>query len=260
MHWIVQRNLNEEGFGALARAIEVLDLPHTYCTVVPYAGRLEPDPQPAAGERVVVMGAYTMLRVARERGWSPGAFIDDNFDYEVQRRHWGDRLLNADATFTAFGALPEQQGLFFVRPTHDSKVFAGKVVDWTDFWEWRERVRGLDNPAPLLNMDTPIMAAPLRTIWREYRTWVVDGRVVTASLYKEGEQVRYDALVPDDVVAYAEDCARVWSPHRAYVLDVAETPDCFRIVEVNCLNSAGFYAGNIGRLVQAIEDAFGRGP
>lgn len=38
-----------------------------------------------------------------------------------------------------------------------------------------------------------------------------------------------------------------------FVIDVCDTPDGLRIVEINTINCAGFYAGDIQRLVAALE-------
>ena len=41
--------------------------------------------------------------------------------------------------------------------------------------------------------------------------------------------------------------------YRAFVLDIAETPEGFCIIEVNNINSAGVYAANVSQLVQEID-------
>ena len=45
----------------------------------------------------------------------------------------------------------------------------------------------------------------------------------------------------------------MWQPARAFVLDTALTPDGPRIVEVNCINSAGFYGADVKCIVVAVE-------
>ena len=37
-------------------------------------------------------------------------------------------------------------------------------------------------------------------------------------------------------------------------MDIAETPDGLKIIEVNNLNSAGWYKGNVQKLIEALED------
>ena len=44
-----------------------------------------------------------------------------------------------------------------------------------------------------------------------------------------------------------------WQPARAWVLDVCETDEGMKIVEINTINSAGFYAANVTDLVLSID-------
>jgi ATP-grasp domain, R2K clade family 3 len=49
-----------------------------------------------------------------------------------------------------------------------------------------------------------------------------------------------------------------WQPHEAFVIDVCETSDGLRIVEINTLNAAGFYAGDVQKLALCLEESFTR--
>lgn len=40
----------------------------------------------------------------------------------------------------------------------------------------------------------------------------------------------------------------------AYVLDICRTDDGLKIIETNCINAAGFYAADLGKLVSALEE------
>jgi hypothetical protein len=202
--------------------------------------------------KVIVLGAYTMLSIARDRGWTPGAYdLGENAELPVQRLHWGADLLNAESWIGPLGEVPKEafRGGAFVRPLRDSKAFAGQVLGWDEFTEWRERL-----PNFVVERIDYVIVAPLQTIYAEYRTWVVNGLVVTASQYKQGTSVIYDANVPADILYFARGCAHIWNPAKAYVLDVASTPDGLRIVETNTINAAGWYRGNVGLVIQAIED------
>jgi hypothetical protein len=77
--------------------------------------------------------------------------------------------------------------------------------------------------------------------------------------------VIYSSDVDNHVKRYAESVIRhgdislsmrtsAWQPHRAYVLDVCETPDGMKIVEINTINASGFYAGNVQDIVLALEN------
>ena len=106
---------------------------------------------------------------------------------------------------------------------------------------------------PVLNSSTKIVVASTRSILAEYRLFVVDGNVVTSSLYKLGERVLSDKYTPENVLCFARGCIERWVPDRAFVLDIAETPDGLCIIEVNNINSSGVYAAELSRLIQALD-------
>jgi hypothetical protein len=251
MHWVVQNNLfNERGFHALMGALEHGDIPHTLVKVIPFGGGIEPSVEVTGP--VMVMGSLTLTRYARERGWTPGAFLNDNFDFRVWQRHLGRHLLNAGATVHRFADVPRQPGPFFIRPCLDDKAFSGMVTTWEDFVGWREKALALEeyvNVTP----DTPVAVSEPKEIQREYRMVVVDGRVVTGTRYKLGERVVGSAEVEPEVYAFTQRMADLWSPDRAYVLDVFMHGGALYVGEINNLNSAGFYAYDVGKMVAAIE-------
>lgn len=257
-HWVLQNNIySEEGWEALVGALERLGFPYSVHKCVPFEGTLDPEPSPIAGP-VIVMGSYSMARYAHTYGWKPGAWLD-NLDFRTQREHWGDLMLNADAKCTTIGDFTGPIAKpCFVRPVHDTKGFTGQVFDdpaWQEFRDGVLRVEG-DSSRPTVTPLDEIMICSAKEIWSETRTWVVDGRVVTASGYKVGKIKRYTApaQVDDRITAFAQMCADHWCPNDAFVLDVADTPESLKILEINNLNAAGFYRGDMQKLVVALAD------
>jgi hypothetical protein len=257
MHWVLQSNLySEENFEHLVTALERFGLAYSIHKVIPFIGELEPAPVFAEGTRVITMGSYTLARAAARFGWQPGAFLD-NLDFAVQHARWGDRMFNADAQVLTIATVPPQIEPFFMRPTLDTKTFTGEVMDWPTFAAWRERILAIAPDAgATIDADTSVMICRKKTIHSETRTWIIDGRVVTASGYKVGTLKRYTRPheVDDHITQFAAECAAVWSPNRAYVLDVFDTPDGPKIGEVNNLNSAGWYRADMAKLVMALEE------
>jgi hypothetical protein len=257
-HWVLQNNIySEEGWEALVGAIERLGFPYSVHRCVPFEGTLDPEPSPIDGP-VIAMGSYSMAKHAQTYGWKPGAWLD-NLDFRIQRVHWGDLLLNADAQCTTIGAfagpIPRP---CFVRPVHDTKGFTGQVFDdpaWQKFRDGVLRVDG-DPSRPTVTPLDDIMICSAKEIWSETRTWVVNGRVVTASGYKIGTIPRYTApnQVDDRITVFAQACVDRWRPNAAFVLDVADTPEGLKIGEINNLNAAGFYRGDMQKLVIALAD------
>jgi hypothetical protein len=264
MHWILQNNLFKESeWDNLVGTLERFKIPYSVHKVIPFIGELVPEPQPLQS-KVICFGSYSMRHSARKFGWNPGVYdlFDQNFN--VQKQHWGDLMLNFDAEVVAFKDA-NLSGDTFIRPIDDSKYFAGKVFTQEEFYEWKRNVVVLEHDyGNSLSSDTLIQLCKPKEIYAEYRFWVVDKQIVTCSLYKRGDRVIYSSDVDNHVKRFAESVVRhgditlsmrtsAWQPHRAYVLDVCETPDGMKIVEINTINSSGFYAAQVQDLVMALE-------
>lgn len=99
-----------------------------------------------------------------------------------------------------------------------------------------------------------IIRSLIKEIYAEYRTWFVGGRLVTVSQYRLGDKVAYSSIVDDDVLTYAEKMESIWHPQQAFVLDVCRTEAGLRIMEINTINSAGFYAADVFKIFKAVEN------
>jgi ATP-grasp domain, R2K clade family 3 len=252
MHWIIQENLfHEAGLIALIESLQRLDLRYDVVKVIPFSHQLEPDVQPTGP--VIVMGSTTLSAIAVQRGWQPGSFLNDNHDMRIWIPHYGVRLLNATARICRFADVEPLWEPFFIRPCGDTKQFAGAVMAWAEFAEWRDKVINLKDTYTSLDASTSVCYAPTHDIAAEYRFFIIDGRIVTQSLYKRGNRVIYAVDVEPAVIAFTQQMIDLWCPARGFVIDVALTDDGYRIIEINCLNSAGFYAADVRRLVEAIE-------
>lgn len=262
MHWIVQNNMyNEEAFGDLITALERNKVSYSLHKVIPFSHELDPEPFGpiiCPSEPVIVMGTYALSRIAQERGWKPGAFINNNLAFTSQLMfNWGRSLLNRDASIGPLDKIPYITKPCFIRPVLDSKSFAGCVMDWEQLSEWKSRILALSpEDGSTITGDTMVMISPVKSILKEYRLWIINQKVVTGSVYKINNKKHYELLTEPEVIEFAEKMANKWSPIEAYVMDVALTYNGLKIIEVNNINSSGFYAGDMTKLVRALEDAF----
>jgi hypothetical protein len=293
MHWILQENLFKEAeWDNLVTCLERFNIPYSVHKVVPFSGDLIPFPQNMGNKadckvnmfssrmcqngtkscdvlhKVICFGSYSMRHAAAWNGWSPGVYDLMPQDFTVQMQHWGDLMLNADAEVCEF----QHADIFedtFIRPITDSKYFAGKVFDVEEFYTWKRNVcvLNLDYGNSLKN-DTLIQLCKPKKIYSEYRFWIVNQKVVSASMYKRGDTVIYSSDVDRrfydfanqvlrtkdckyDIRAITENCG--WRPADAFVLDICETPEGMKVVEINTINASGFYAGNVQDIVLALE-------
>ena len=274
--WIVQDNLHREpGYDLVLETFARFSIPFVLVKVVPFSHETIPHID-AAGPKVV-LGSYTLAKLAHAAGWTPGAWISRNFDYDVLLRSpWAHRLLNHDGIVTTirdmtfkeiWNMFGEWMTWVFVRPALDSKSFAGQCMHFSDLREWQKDIEAIhgDPSNPTVTLDTKVVLAPLKPIYREVRFWIVKDSIVTASQYKRGTRVIHEPVTqgsdPRLWTFVGSLTARIsvdfWSPADAYVLDVAETPDGFKIVEVQNLNSSGYYAADVQTLVLTINGAFG---
>lgn len=253
MHWILQTNLFQEAeWSRLVATLEQFGLPYSVHRVVPFVGELEPLPVLRAA-KAVCFGSYSMRHSARKYRWDPGVYDLFDQDFLAQKAAWGERMLNADSRVLAFEEVQLEHPTF-LRPIDDSKYFAGRVFDPHEFEAWRRRVCDLDeDDGTSLSPTTRVQVCTPKTIHAEYRFWIVGGKIVTKSLYKLGRRVVYASDVDERMDHFVLQAVADWQPHRAFVIDVCDTPEGPRIVEINTINAAGFYAGDVQRLVAALE-------
>lgn len=261
MHWLLQADFNAEpGWRGLVQALERFELAysiHQFELGSSPEGELRPAPT-CAHTNVICLGSYSLRHLARRCAWSPGVFDLAAADFLQQKAHWGDRLLNADSTVCRLGDARVTAPSMFVRPVADSKSFNGQIFARADFERWQHRVCAHGGTSRL-GPSTEVQLAVPRTIYAEYRFWVVQGRIVTQSQYKRGNQVFFSEHVDAHLVQFVDACLADWVPHQAFVIDVCDTDRGLRIVELNTLNSAAFYAANLQALVVNLDAAFNLG-
>lgn len=255
MHWILQNNIfDEQGYAQLVANLVRLSIPYTEHKVIPFIGGIEPDIHPEGN--VICMGSYSLRHLAKARNWYPGVFDLEPFNFQIQLEKWGDRMLNHDSIVVPFKDAVID-GCAFMRPIEDSKVFAGTIFDNEELQQWKTSLLDLkDDYGSTMTGETLVQVCPLKTIYAEYRYWIVDGQIITKSQYKIGKRVQYSPNVDSRFDDYVVECIKIWQPLRAFVIDVCDTDHGIKIVEINTLNSSGYYAGDMNALVIALEDAF----
>jgi len=159
MFWIVQQDLyNEVGFRTLCHVLERLEIPHVFVKPVAgtskilpgdfdsfaYKGEIEDAPDAEIDESglVMVCGSLSLSKAAKARGWTPGAFTNDDFRFEKWLEHYGDEnILNASAKVMRFDEVTDLGKPFFIRPCEDNKAFTGIVYnEWYEFGDWQHKV------------------------------------------------------------------------------------------------------------------------
>ena len=263
MHWVLQTGFEyERGWTELTATLERNSIPYSLHKVVPFVGELMPSP-PEQLRRVFCVGSYAMRKYARARGWQPGIVdLEDVASFQnLMKSPWRKHLLNSDGIVTTFGDA-RLNGTSFVRPVSDAKFFAGQVIEAAEFRDWQHKVCVLgEGYGDSLGAATVIQIARPKPIQSEYRFWIVNDRISTGSRYKMGGRVVYDRTIDEDVESFVSilcdpKSADYWRPEGSYVVDIARTPDGIKVIELNTINSSGFYAAEVPKLVMDLEDYY----
>jgi hypothetical protein len=258
MHWILQNDIfSETGWDTMVSTLERFGISHSVHKVIPFIGELIPAPV-LDHTSVICFGTYSMRHVAKRNGWTPGVFDLFDHDFNRQLERWGEHLLNARSVVAPFQDARFPEELMFVRPTTDSKCFAGRVFSREEFTQWQHDVCALNlDDGSSLTPKTEVQLAHPVVIHAEYRYWIVKGNLVTRSLYKRGSRVIASSEVDERVDRFVAARVAEWQPNEAFVIDVCDTEEGLKIVEINTLNAAGFYAADLQKLVLSLNETFG---
>jgi hypothetical protein len=251
--WVVQTNVEPESASpvALRRACAVEGRPFREISVVPGSRTLPALPR--SDGPVVFHGRTTLiLRASEHPRWRHGVFFDPAcFQHRAYAAAYGHRLLNHDATILSWEELlrkPQEHGkLVFLKPNDDLKRFTGAVIALSQCPALFQSLQNAPNP---LDPTTEVVLAVPREIDAEWRLFIVDGKVVTGSMYRPTG----DPHVPRELIDFAEDATSRWAPASVFVLDVARVESQWKIVECNCFNWSRFYCADVGRLVRAVSE------
>lgn len=198
-------------------------------------------------------------RVRAECGWTPGAFCDvDAFNCSAwypRAREW---LLNRDWRLASVRALCEDPrevlaalgdpSRVFVRPDSPLKPFSGRVLEATAL-----TLRALDHGIYFDDPELPVIVAPARTVGREWRFVIVAGEIVAGSAYSAATRDgRGDPVADAPRQFAAAAAARLAPPELVYVMDVCESDDELRLLELNPFSGADLYACDGAAIVAAV--------
>lgn len=178
-------------------------------------------------------------------------YDEDRFDQNVYGA-LGLPLVNASAEYRPCVEVLEARFPkdMFVKPSKDLKFFDGGVVkagDTVGQYIKSGRYR------PGFESET-IVISPLVQIYTEYRFFVIEGEVITGSLYKRGNDIFPESYVPEYIMAKAREYAKIYSPSEIFVMDLADTENGVKIIEYNCWNCSGLYAVDAQKLFFEVDE------
>jgi hypothetical protein len=261
MYYVIQEGMfREEGHRSLVELLQRHGFEYEEILFRPFVEGLD---LKTDRQDVFVFGSVNLSKKFGKYKLNPGTLDNENHDFEVYASYYKDHMLNYDGVVIKFGdPLPEGYEYFFARPTKDTKSFSGQLFSREKWEQWQKDLDD-SNLKQRMSAETKVLVAPLKQTQKEVRCWIVDGKVVTMSLYKQYDrpyQENYDGDACPSGKRFAQQMADIFCPAKAFCLDIclvgSEMGPVWKVVEINCINSSGFYKGDMSKLLQALEEAF----
>jgi len=211
---------------------------------------------------VVCRGSIGFIsKIQRSRKWIPGTYARfNNFRCQTYYPWYRDFLLNDQYFMIPFGSWEKNPRLpfklfgietLFVRPDTGKKTFTGNECSA----EYAECFVGTLKHS-VYNEDL-ILFAPSKKIKREWRFFCHEEEgVLTGSQYREGERIfMKESCLDDEVFKYASEIFRGvdFKPDIFFSMDICETDEGLRLLELNSFSCCGLYRSNIDVLIDAVS-------
>lgn len=269
--WILEQNVfSEKCYDQMVEHLTHRDVPFHVVKVIPFVHEID-GPAPDVSGSVVVYGSIGVQKLARSHGWSPGVFGDAAmFSEQSARRNLDDLYLNYGLMIIKIKKLGANPGAmarvlgglsgvpltdFFIKPNTDTKEFAGQVIPVKEFARW---YAGMLESGYLDDNDFDVAVSKPKTLGCEWRVVVVDGKISSASLYRQYQRVMPERHILPEVEALVMEAHRRYAPAPVYVIDVAQVGDDFKVIEYNTFNSAGLYECDVAKIIDDINEYLAR--
>lgn len=255
LRWVIQNNLiSENDLGQIQDACKAINVEVEEIQVIPYLKDL-PDFTLDDKENIYY-GSTTLMANLYDKMKPKGLFFNhETFSMENYIKQWGEHMLNCDAQvltveeFFKMDKLDDED--IFIRPDADSKIFDGQVSKFKNAKGYIQRHLDYETE---MDLQTKILVGPAYNIYKEWRNYVVDGKVVTSSLYRQNFKLKKCGEdIPQSMLDFVQERINEYRPHDNFAIDIASTHDgTYYIIECGCLNSVGLYHCNIPILVESI--------
>ena len=190
-------------------------------------------------EKYFVCGSYQLAR-AVGKTHSEGCFLLEDYTFKDWYEIFGaENMLNEYIQIAKTHDIVWHNEEMFVRPLMDSKAFNGGVFNKNT-----------------LKTDVECVVAPIQQIQKEFRFFVLGGKIIGQSQYKMNGDLFPSSMVDEDAKLFAEKMIKKFD-FPGYVIDIASTNGRCSIVELNCLNASGFYEVDLWKFINGVLNYYG---
>lgn len=259
VRWVIQNNLiAENDLNEIQETCKNLGVEFQEVTVIPMTSEL---PDIIHDEKInLYYGSTTLMDNLYSQLNKPfGLFYNhETYSMENYLSKWGEYMLSSEAKIKTVNELLTENIQvidydIFVRPNGDGKEFDGQVIPRSELYGMLKRHLEYDSK---LSLESKILIGPAYNIHKEWRNYVVDGEIVSSSLYRQNFKLKKSAEdIPESMLDFVRERISEYQPHDNYAIDIASTHDgTYYIIECGCLNSVGFYKSDINKIITKITE------
>lgn len=245
--WLLEPEIFEDNAKPLLETLKKLGIEHQ---IWPFGHMYQDFKSKFQDDCVVFYGSFQFANVIRRQTtWVPGVYCNlPKFDCLYYYPRFGQYLLNSEYVMLPLGELKRRkewildnfsiQDGVFIRPSSGAKSFTGKVVKDS---EWDKDFRMFELRA---DPETLTVIAKPANITYEWRLVVAEGKVITASQYREGDKMTRSKNVPAMVLQYAQSVldSIKYKTDPIWTLDICEANGALHVLEIGSFSCAGLYA------------------
>lgn len=257
--WILQHNLiNESLLKQLTESILRNDGIVEEIRIIPFSDEMsfagdidEEDIIVLYGSTTLLLNAYKNEKLRRGLFFNPSSFQMDTYNH-----YWKDHMLNFDSAILSPDELMDttkyDDGNYFIRPNEDTKLFTGGLMNIKEF---KNDLQTILESNPHVSEKTKFLIAAPKLIKKEWRNFIVNKKVVSASRYVMNGEFSVDETdIPHDLIPFLEERFKEFTPHDIFVMDIAFVNGEYKIIECNCFNGTGFYNHDIDKITKEINN------
>lgn len=249
--WILETNVFDENcFEKMISHFKFNNIPYETVRIIPFIHEIDGKIPIVNSDKVICYGSIGIQKLAQKNNWNPGVWTNENFN-SSSYKNIGDWFLNNDSQIMKISEVDTNvsHNQFFIKPNSDNKEFAGQVIDKEKFVSWYENMKSIGY---LDDNDFDVAVCCPKAISVEYRVVVVNKKIVAGSLYKKYGIVYTERGWLLEFQDYIDEIN--WHPADVYVVDFGLSNEGWKIIEYNTFNSAGLYACNVSRIIDAINN------
>lgn len=209
-------------------------------------------------EKIMCYGTINFIsKIQKCKELNPGSYCNfDAFKCSSYYPFLKKSLLNGQGKIIEWkdveSLLMNATGSYFIRPNSGKKLFTGVVTDYDSFQT------DIGFAVSKLEPQTKVLVSPYVFIEKEWRFFVssiLDGHVITGSLYHENGKHVEEECKDEYASLLALLTSKLYNPDPVYVIDICKTAvGEYKVLELNSFSCSGLYKCDVNEIVKYIEE------